>query len=110
MPTRAYQIEYGESLPYNVDTFTGEAALPAARGTFERLKAGNQSVRLTRGYVDNITQEYSATHLIEEYFRKPYTCSDPACGKLLSFPEAFFYLDKPYCSEHLPRYDRHEQW
>lgn len=33
---------------------------------------------------------------------KPYKCSE--CGKLLTFPEAFFQGNQAYCSEHLPEY------
>jgi hypothetical protein len=109
MSVAAYQIEHGEKLPYDSETFTGDYALPSARGTFERLKAENKSARLTRGSIDDITQEYTASHLLEECFKKPYACSDPACGKLLSFPEAFFFLDKTYCSKHLPEYSRESE-
>ena len=67
----AYQVEAGEGkLPDSTDTFTGENALPAAQSTYERLKAANKNVRLTYGYIDDHTQEYTATHLLLEYFRK----------------------------------------
>lgn len=38
----------------------------------------------------------------------PYQCSN--CGRSLSFPETLFYLGAPYCFEHVPSYDKHEQF
>lgn len=39
---------------------------------------------------------------------KPYICF--TCEKPLSFQEAFLYEKFVYCSEHLPAYDKHQQW
>lgn len=39
---------------------------------------------------------------------KPYKCE--TCHQFLTFPETFFYQGAAYCQEHLPHYDKHQQW
>lgn len=39
---------------------------------------------------------------------KPYTCHE--CGAALTFPETFFLNGLTFCSEHLPDYDKHQQF
>lgn len=39
---------------------------------------------------------------------KPYQCA--SCSQFLAFPETLFYHGTAYCQEHLPAYDKHQQW
>ena len=52
--------------------------------------------------------ETASSKLMEPAPATPYACRE--CGKPLAFPQTIFVGDVPYCSEHAPIYDKHDQW
>ena len=52
------------------EDFTGDYARAEAMGTFERYKAENKNVTLTSGYIDSVTEEYTATQFLDRYVKE----------------------------------------
>lgn len=106
MNTRVYRV--GEHVQFVGSTWQG--TIIAVIPDFESSGEPGHSVRMDVESVrcGALPIETVSPKLIKPIPASPYVCRD--CGKPLSFPETIFVGDVPYCSDHAPSYDKHDQF